>query len=707
MKAVVLAYHNIGCIGIDALLQNGFDILAVFTHRDNPQENIWFDSVAELAASRNIRVFAPDDINHPLWVQRIRKMNPDVIFSFYYRKMVKPAILDIPRAGCLNLHGSLLPKYRGRCPINWVLINGEKETGVTLHYMTPQPDAGDIVSQKAIAISQDDTARSLFDKTADACAEMLAEVLPRIKDRTAPRMPQNDAQATYFGGRHPEDGEIDWKKPARAVRNLVRAVSRPYPGAFSYVGDRKCLFWAVTEVPRNGDRAVPGTIVSTDPLVVACGEGAVRVDAGQPEEGVYMTGGQLAAEINLAEGIRFGSHAGQRLQAMRKRSVLILGVNGFIGNALSERLLRSGKYEVHGMDLRSNYIQHLIGRPGFHFEEGDISIHGEWIEYHIKKCDIVIPLVAIATPIEYTRNPLRVFELDFEENLRVVRYCVKYNKRIIFPSTSEVYGMCDEPEFDEDNSRLILGPIRMQRWIYSCSKQLLDRVIWAYGQKEGLKFTLFRPFNWIGPKLDSLTSARIGSSRAITQLILNLVEGTPIQLIDGGSQKRCFTDVSDGIECLFRIVENPDGICDGRIINIGNPDNEASIRGLAEMLLAKFKQHPLRSKFPPFAGFREIESGSYYGSGYQDVQHRKPSIKNAKKYLNWTPTIKLEQSVEQTLDFFLREAVLHGDVQVEGDLAGMEQPETARTAKPAKKKAIPIVSIPSPDGKTPTGQIVP
>ena len=240
------------------------------------------------------------------------------------------------------------------------------------------------------------------------------------------------------------------------------------------------------------------------------------------------------------------------------------------------------------MDLHSTYIQHLIGHPDFNYSEGDISIHRQWIEYHVKKCDIVVPLVAIATPIEYTRNPIRVFELDFEENLRIVRYCVKYKKRIIFPSTSEVYGMCDDDEFDENHSNLILGPIRMQRWIYSCSKQLLDRVIWAYGQKEGLRFTLFRPFNWIGPKLDTLMSARVGSSRAITQLILNLTEGTPIQLIDGGLQKRCFTDVNEGIECLYRIIKNEKEACDGKIINIGNPDNEASIKELAEILVIDF-----------------------------------------------------------------------------------------------------------------------
>ncbi len=692
MKAVVLAYHDIGCVGIEALLRNGVEIAAVFTHVDDPQENRWFRSVAETAAAHGIPVFAPEDINHPLWVRRIRDMAPDVLFSFYYRRLIKPALLEIPAAGCFNLHGSLLPKYRGRCPVNWVLIHGETETGVTLHHMTAAPDAGDIVAQRSVAISDDDTARSLLEKLTKASGELLDEALPRIKNGTAPRTPQDAAEATCFGGRRPADGEIDWTRRPHQIRNLVRAVTRPYPGAFSHLGDRKCLFWAVSEVASDKDRPVPGTIVSADPLVVACREGAVRVEAGQSVDGVYVTGAQLARELNLVPGMRFGPHASSRVRATRKKSILILGANGFIGSALSERLLDSGQYEVHGMDLRSDYVEHLIGRPGFHFDEGDIRIHREWIEYHIRKCDVVLPLVAIATPIEYTRNPLGVFELDFEENLRIVRYCVKYDKRIIFPSTSEVYGMCDDEEFDEDNSRLILGPIRMQRWIYSCCKQLLDRVIWAYGQKEGLKFTLFRPFNWIGPKLDSLTSARIGSSRAITQLILNLVEGTPILLIDGGAQKRCFTDISEGVECLFRIIQNKDGVCDGRIINIGNPDNEASIRDLAQMLLRKFEAHPLRPAFPPFAGIREIESGSYYGAGYQDVEHRRPSIRNAQRLLDWTPVIGLERSVEQTLDFFLREAVRTGEIAIDEDRAKILE---AGAATRARRGVIPIAEVPA------------
>jgi UDP-4-amino-4-deoxy-L-arabinose formyltransferase/UDP-glucuronic acid dehydrogenase (UDP-4-keto-hexauronic acid decarboxylating) len=655
MRTVVLAYHDIGCTGLDALVRSGFDVAAVFTHKDDPNEAVWFGSVAEKAASHGIPVFAPEDINHPMWVARIRKLKPDIIFSFYYRSMVKKPILEIPRAGCLNLHGSLLPKYRGRCPVNWVLINGEAETGVTLHYMTPKPDDGDIVAQRRVSISGDDTARTLFARMVPASAELLDEALPLIKAGRAPRKPQNHSKSSYFGGRRPADGEIDWSKDARSVRNLVRAVTRPFPGAFSHLGERKCLFWNVRVARGKG---TPGTVLRTAPLTIACGKGAVVVENGQTEDGVMVSGSQLAAELALSPRLKFGRKASAAIEMSRRKSVLILGVNGFIGNALSERLLQSGRYDVHGMDLRSDYIRHLLGKPGFSFTEGDISIHREWIEYHVRKCDVVLPLVAIATPIEYTRNPLRVFELDFEENLRVVRYCVKYGRRIIFPSTSEVYGMCDEPEFDEDNSRLILGPIRMQRWIYSCSKQLLDRVIWAYGQKEGLKFTLFRPFNWIGPKLDSLTSARIGSSRAITQLILNLVEGTTIQLIDGGEQKRCFTDVKDGIEALFRIIERPE-VCNRQIINIGNPDNEASIRELADMLVKAFDRHPLRGKFPPFAGCRELESHSYYGAGYQDVQSRKPSIRNARRLLDWTPVVPMRESVERTLDFFLREAVRH------------------------------------------------
>jgi len=655
MKAVVLAYGNIGCTGIEALLRNGFEIAAVFTHKDDPNENIWFGSVAELAASHGIPVFAPDDINHPLWIHRIQEMRPDILFSFYYRSLVKQAILDIPPKGCLNLHGSLLPAYRGRCPINWVLVNGESKTGITLHYMTAKADAGDIVAQEEIEIESEDDARTLHQKSQQRAAVLLDRILPQLATGKAPRIPQDASKATIFGGRKPADGQIDWSANARTVRNLVRAVARPFPGAFSFTGNRACFFWKVSEVNDIDTDAPPGTVLSLNPFVIACGKGAIRVESGQQESGVVLSGAQLANELNLTENMRFGASVAQQRAATQRKSVLILGVNGFIGNALGRRLLSSGKYEVHGMDLNATNISELLKERDFYFHEGDVGIHREWIEYHVKKCDIVLPLVAIATPIEYVRNPLRVFELDFEENIRVVRYCAKYGKRVIFPSTSEVYGMCEEPEFNEETSKLVLGPINKQRWIYSSIKQLLDRVIWAYGQRDNLPFTLFRPFNWIGPRLDSLMAARTGSSRAITQLILNLVEGTPIQLVDGGAQKRCFVDVDDAIEALYRIIENKGNLCNGRIINIGNPDNEASIKELAEILVKKFDAHPLRDRFPKFAGIREIESQAYYGTGYEDMQHRRPSIANARRLLEWQPRIGLEQSVETTLDFFLRD----------------------------------------------------
>lgn len=657
MKTVVAAYQNVGCEGLAALIRNGFEIQAVFTYPDAPDEAIWFSSVAELAAEHNIPVYTPDDINHPLWVDRIRGMQPDFLFSFYYRHMIKQPILDIPKRGSFNFHGSLLPKYRGRAPINWALLKGEKETGGTLHVMNAKADAGDIIAQYRFPITDDDTAITLHRKLVQGLGPMLDEQLPLIRDSKFKAAPQQEAEATTFGRRRPADGLIDWSQSNVEVRNLIRAVTHPFPGAFTYSRQAKLSIWKAKLSDVNTADKSPGTVISTNPLIVACGKGALELVSAQKDNQVPMNGSQVAKVLSLVVGSHFERETAQKLYSKRKTRVLILGVNGFIGNALTERLLQDGNYEIHGMDIYSDAIQRLLNEKDFHFHEGDISIHSEWIEYHIKKCDIILPLVAIATPIEYTRNPLRVFELDFEENLKIVRHCVKYNKRIIFPSTSEVYGMCDDPDFDEDNSRLILGPINKQRWIYSCSKQLLDRVIWAYGKSQGLKFTLFRPFNWMGPRLDSLNSARIGSSRAITQLILNLVEGTPIQLIDGGAQKRCFTDVSDGVEALFRVIENKNNACDGQIINIGNPDNEASIRELAEYLVELFEAHPLRKQFPPFAGMIKLESHAYYGEGYQDVQHRRPSIRNAKRLLNWEPTVSTKESVSKTLDYFLQDYV--------------------------------------------------
>jgi len=334
--------------------------------------------------------------------------------------------------------------------------------------------------------------------------------------------------------------------------------------------------------------------------------------------------------------------------------VLILGVNGFIGNSLTYKIMTDTDWEVYGMDMACDKLEHSINNPRFHFVEGDISINKEWIEYHIKKSDLVLPLVAIATPASYVQDPLAVFELDFEENLRIVRQCVKYKKRVIFPSTSEVYGMCSDPEFDPDTSPLVLGPIHKERWIYSCSKQLMDRVIWAYG-REGLQFTLIRPFNWIGPKLDRITVGKEGSSRVLTQFLGNIMIGEPIKLVDGGRQSRSFTYIDDGINCLLKIIENKNNVCQGEIFNIGNPANNISIRDLAHTLREMVMQYPRYRKKAEAAQIIEVTSEDYYGKGYQDIMTRVPSIKKAHELLGWKPKVNLKTALKKTLDYYLTE----------------------------------------------------
>lgn len=332
--------------------------------------------------------------------------------------------------------------------------------------------------------------------------------------------------------------------------------------------------------------------------------------------------------------------------------ILILGVNGFIGSHLSEAILKTTDWEVYGMDLQDDKLETCIGDPRFHFVEGDITINKEWIEYHVRKCDVVLPLVAIATPAIYVSDPLRVFELDFEANLAIVRYCVRYNKRVVFPSTSEVYGMSPDEEFDEETSNLVLGPIAKQRWIYSCSKQLLDRVIHAYGLKGQLRYTLFRPFNFIGPRLDNIMAANEGSSRVLTQFLGNILRGKDIQLVDGGAQKRCFIYIDDAIQALMKIIENKDGVANQRIFNIGFPEAELSVAELAEMMLDVVSEFPGHEDVRTHVKLVKIDSGEYYGKGYQDMLVRVPSIK-AIKSLGWEPSTDVRTAIRKTVEFYI------------------------------------------------------
>lgn len=336
--------------------------------------------------------------------------------------------------------------------------------------------------------------------------------------------------------------------------------------------------------------------------------------------------------------------------------VLILGVNGFIGNALTRTILAKTDWEVFGMDLEHTKLGHSLDHPRFHFVEGDISIHREWVEYHVKKCDVVLPLVAIATPALYVKDPLRVFELDFEENLTIIRLCLKYGKRVVFPSTSEVYGMCPDDEFSEDSSTMVYGPVNKSRWIYACSKQLLDRVLAAYGQQKGLRFTCFRPFNWIGPKLDDINAAKEGSSRVVTQFVVSLIEGQPVYLVDGGRQRRCYTWLYDGIDGLMRIIEDRDNQCNGQIFNLGNPHNECSVRELAERLADCYRK--TCSGLPSFVEpqLLDVEAEEFYGSGYEDMVTRKPAIDKAQGVLGWNPEVDLETALDKTFQAFFEDS---------------------------------------------------
>jgi len=331
--------------------------------------------------------------------------------------------------------------------------------------------------------------------------------------------------------------------------------------------------------------------------------------------------------------------------------VLILGVNGFIGSNLVQQILQHKSWEIYGMDLATHNLTNFLTNPRFHFTEGDITRQQEWIQAQIKQCDVILPLVAIATPATYVQNPLRVFELDFEANLPIIRWCAEQKKRVVFPSTSEVYGMSTDAEFDEEKTNFVLGPTQKERWIYSCSKQLLDRVIYAYG-KQGLPFTLFRPFNWIGPKQDNIFATKEGSSRVLTQFISNVLHGKDIHLVDGGAQRRCFTYIDDGISALVKIIENENNCAAGRIFNIGNPYSNHSIGELADKVVAKMKQYPKTAELANKTKIINTSSSEYYGSGYQDVGARVPAIANAQKYLGWQPEVDLDLALTKTLDFY-------------------------------------------------------
>jgi len=299
-RAVVFAYHNVGCRCLSVLLAHGVDVALVVTHRDNPQETIWFDSVAELAALHGIPAITPDNPNAPEVVEQIRALQPDFLFSFYYREMLKKDLLEIPKCGALNMHGSLLPKYRGRVPVNWAIIHGETETGATLHYMTEKPDNGDIVAQQAVPILPNDTALQVFQKVTVAAEIALNGVLPALLAGTAPRQKQDLSKGAYFGGRKAEDGIIDWSQPAQAIHNLVRAVAPPYPGAMTQLLGKPLRILQTLDTGCEVSGEKPAFYVKDGKAYAICGQGVLRVVRFELD-GVEMSAAEFAAQYGTAK----------------------------------------------------------------------------------------------------------------------------------------------------------------------------------------------------------------------------------------------------------------------------------------------------------------------------------------------------------------------------------------------------------------------
>ena len=296
-SAVVFAYHDVGCRCLSVLLESGIRVPLVVTHRDNPAENIWFASVERLARDAGLAVATPEDPNDPAFVAQLAQIAPDFLFSFYYRQMLSPAVLATAGRGAFNMHGSLLPKYRGRVPVNWAIIHGERETGATLHEMVEKPDAGRIAGREAVPIGENDTAGEVFAQVTTAAGKVLARVLPSLLDGTALLMPQDLSRGSYYGGRKPEDGRIDWTRSAREVHDLIRAVAPPYPGAFTQLGANPVRvlrsWWSVApELPAKGP---PGTIAVADGRTYArCGDARwlelreVQLDAQPPLHGAAL-----------------------------------------------------------------------------------------------------------------------------------------------------------------------------------------------------------------------------------------------------------------------------------------------------------------------------------------------------------------------------------------------------------------------------------
>jgi len=352
--------------------------------------------------------------------------------------------------------------------------------------------------------------------------------------------------------------------------------------------------------------------------------------------------------------------------------ILALGAAGFIGSHLTHRLLAEG-HRVTAVDIEADKVNDVIDHPNLTFLRQDIRTPGWDLEGLVRGSDLVIDLIAYANPGLYIKIPLEVFHLNFTENLKIAEACVRQGKRLIQFSTCEVYGRSaaslpnarlENPEdpihatYSEDTSECILGPVSKHRWIYSCAKQLLERVLHAYGIERGFNYTIIRPFNFIGPKIDFLLNERAGIPRVFSFFMGALLDGTEMKLVNGGTARRCYTFIDDAVDCSYRIVENPGGVCDRQIFNIGSPYNEVSIRQLAETMrdiyAAKYRDPAV-----PLPSITSVSGEEFYGVGYDDSDRRIPDITKARTLLGWGPKWNMYDTLNETMSYYVTQQRQH------------------------------------------------